>query len=239
MTGYVHSIETCGTVDGPGLRYVVFLQGCPLRCKFCHNPDTWQCNRGTVYTVDELVSDILKYKRFIQNGGVTVTGGEPLLQAEFTAEVLRRCAEHGLHTAIDTSGAIPLQQAQAAVDAAKLILLDIKQIDDAKCRTLTGQGNGHALELLDYCQQTGKEVWIRHVVVPGITDDLQDLERLAQTIARYPVVSRVEILPFHKLGEYKWQQLGLDYELTDTPEPTPESIRQIRALFTKYGLNVT
>ncbi len=239
MTGYVHSIETGGTVDGPGLRYVVFLQGCPLRCKFCHNPDTWQCNRGTVYTVDELVNDILKYKRFIQHGGVTLTGGEPLLQAEFTAEVLRRCAEHGLHTAIDTSGAIPLAQARPAVDAASLILLDIKQIDDAKCRALTGQGNGLALELLDYCQQTGKEVWIRHVVVPGITDDLPELERLAQTIARYPVVSRVEILPFHKLGEYKWRQLGLAYELTATPEPTPEAIAQIRALFAKYGLNVT
>ncbi len=240
MKGYIHSIETGGTVDGPGLRYVVFLQGCPLRCKFCHNPDTWRCEAGmgTPYTVEELVSDILKYKNFIKNGGVTLSGGEPLMQAEFVTAVLRRCAAYGLHTAIDTGGAISLERARPAIDAAQLILLDIKHIDDAKCRALTGQGNEHALRLLDYCQQIGKEVWIRHVIVPGFTDDKQDLERLAGWIARYSVVKRVEILPFHKLGEYKWEQLGLSYELKNTPEPTLESIRQIRELFSKYNLNV-
>ncbi len=240
MTGYIHSIETGSTVDGPGLRYVVFFQGCPLRCKFCHNPDTWQCKigMGTSYTVEELVSDILQYKNFLKNGGVTLSGGEPLMQAEFAAEVVQRCAAHRLHTAIDTGGGVQLELARSAIDAAQLILLDIKHIDDEKCWALTGQGNKNSLQLLDYCQQTGKEVWIRQVIVPGLTDDLQDLERLAGWIAQYSVVNRVEILPFHKMGEYKWEQLGFNYELKNTHAPTEESLRRIRELFAKYKLNV-
>ncbi len=240
MTGYIHSIETGSTVDGPGMRYVVFFQGCPLRCKFCHNPDSWQCEigMGISYTVEELVSDILQYKNFLKNGGVTLSGGEPLMQAEFAAEVLRLCAAHRLHTAIDTGGGVPLEAARSAIDVAQLILLDIKHIDDEKCRALTGQGNKNSLRLLDYCQQTGKEVWIRQVIVPGLTDDLQDLERLACWIAQYSVVKRVELLPFHKMGEYKWEQLGFNYELKNTPPPTEESLRRIRELFAKYKLNV-
>lgn len=238
LTGYVHSIETCGTVDGPGIRYVAFFQGCPLRCKFCHNPDTWKKYEGKQYTVDALLQDILKYRNFIKNGGVTLSGGEPLLQADFAAELLRRCKEEGLHTAVDTSGAIPLKACKEAVDAADLILLDIKSIDSIKCKELTGMGNDNALELLDYLESTKKSVWIRHVVVPGITENYEDIEAMARYLSKFTVVERVEILPFHKMGEFKWKELGMEYTLYDTPTPEKDSIRKIKEILKGYGLNV-
>lgn len=238
LTGYVHSIETCGTVDGPGIRYVAFFQGCPLRCKFCHNPDTWKKYEGKQYTVDALLQDILKYRNFIKNGGVTLSGGEPLLQAEFAAELLSRCKEEGIHTAVDTSGAIPLKACKEAVDAADLILLDIKSIDSIKCKELTGMGNDNALELLDYLEAAKKPVWIRHVVVPGITENYEDIEAMARYLSKFTVVERVEILPFHKMGEFKWKELGLEYTLYDTPTPEKDSIRKIKEILKGYGLNV-
>lgn len=237
-TGYVHSIETCGTVDGPGLRYVLFFQGCPLRCKFCHNPDTWKVNAGKEYMVDELIEDILKYKNFIRTGGVTITGGEPLMQADFAAELLERCRKEGIHTAIDTAGIIPLSVCKRAVDAADLILLDIKSIDSIKAKELTGAGNDNALELLDYLESVKKPVWIRHVVVPGITEDYEEIEALARYLSKFTVVERVEILPFHKMGEYKWKEMGLNYELEATPSPKKESIVKIKDIVRGYGLNV-
>ncbi len=238
MQGYVHSIETCGTVDGPGIRYVVFLQGCPLRCKYCHNPDTWKVNSGKKFTVDEIMQDILKYRNFIRKGGVTLSGGEPLLQADFVAELFRECKKHGIHSALDTSGAIPLRNCKHAVDAADLVLLDIKSIDTVKCKNLTGKGNEDALALLDYLEQTGKEVWIRHVVVPGITENYDDIEKMAEYLSKYNVISRIEILPFHKMGEYKWQELNLEYELKDTPPPQKKSIEKIKAIFRKYNKRI-
>lgn len=238
LTGYVHSIETCGTVDGPGIRYVAFFQGCPLRCKFCHNPDTWKKYEGKQYTVDALLQDILKYRNFIKNGGVTLSGGEPLMQADFAAELLRRCRKEGIHTAVDTSGAIPLKVCKEAVDAADLILLDIKSIDGIKCKELTGMGNDNALELLDYLESTKKPVWIRHVVVPGITENYDDIETMARYLSKFTVVERVEILPFHKMGEFKWKELGMEYMLYDTPTPEKDSIRKIKEILKGYGLHV-
>lgn len=238
MQGYIHSIETCGTVDGPGLRYVVFFQGCLLRCKYCHNPDTWETGCGNLYSADEVVEDILKYKNFIKNGGVTLSGGEPLLQAEFAAEILRNCRESGIHTAVDTSGAVPLSKCKAAVDMADMILLDIKAIDTIKCGELTGMGNESALKLLDYLEETRKETWIRYVVVPGITDDIEDITRMADFIVKYKVISWVEILPFHKMGEFKWSSMGIEYELKDTPEPTKELVGRIKGIFEARGFNV-
>lgn len=237
MEGYVHSIETCGTLDGPGIRYVVFLQGCPLRCKFCHNPDTWQLYSGKKYSVDEILEDLLKYRNFIKSGGLTLSGGEPLLQADFAAELFRECKKHGIHTAVDTSGAIPLKVCKQAVDEVDLVLLDIKSIDTFKCQRLTGKGNEDALELLDYLEQNGKEVWIRHVVVPGITENDEDIENMAEYLSKYTVIRRVEILPFHKMGEYKWKQLNLEYELGDTQPPQKESIEKIKGILRKYKLN--
>jgi len=236
--GYIHSIETFGSVDGPGIRYVVFFQGCPLRCKFCHNPDTWRTDAGTEYSVDELVEDILKYKNFIKNGGVTITGGEPLLQADFAAELLTRLKEHGIHTAIDTSGAIPLSKCKEAVDVADLILLDIKSIDTLVAQELTGKGNEDALAMLEYLESKGKPVWIRHVVVPGITENYEAIESLGKYLEKFKVVDRVEILPFHKMGEFKWEQLGYKYELYETPSPEKASIDKIKEILRKHNLKV-
>lgn len=237
MEGYVHSIETGGTVDGPGLRYVVFLQGCPMRCKFCHNPDTWEFNKGKVISAEEVVEDILKYRSFIKSGGVTLSGGEPLAQPEFAADILKLCAENNIHTAVDTSGAVPLKTCKRAVDEAKLILLDIKHIDGRGCMEISGQDNKNTLELLEYCEQVKKEVWIRHVVVPGYTDNLADIEKMAEYLKNYSVVKRIEVLPFHKMGEYKWKQLNLKYDLENTPEPSVDLIIKVKGIFRRYNLN--
>ena len=237
MEGRIHSIETCGTLDGPGIRYVIFLQGCPLRCKFCHNPDSWQLESDKKTSVKDLMEDILRYRNFIKTGGITLSGGEPLLQAEFAAALFRECRKNGIHTAVDTSGAIPLSACKEAIDEVDLVLLDIKSIDTIKCQELTGKGNEEVLKLLDYLELTGKDVWIRHVVVPGITENDEDIERLAEYLSKYTVIKRVEILPFHKMGEYKWKQLNMKYELSDTPPPKKESIENIKGLFRKYNLN--
>ncbi len=236
--GFIHSVETGGTVDGPGLRYVVFFQGCPLRCKFCHNPDTWKTNIGTEYTAHELVEDILKYKNFIKKGGVTLTGGEPLMQAEFAREVLEMLKAEGIHTAIDTSGAIPLSVCKGALDAADLILLDLKSIDSIVCKDLTGVSNDMAMEMLEYLEKIKKPVWLRHVVVPGITDNLEDIEKMAKYLSGFTVIQRVEILPFHKMGEFKWEELGYSYELSETPAPKKETIREIKEILRSYKLKV-
>lgn len=234
--GYVHSVETFGTLDGPGIRFVVFLQGCPLRCKYCHNPDTWGCREGKKMYSTEVVSDILKYKNYIKTGGVTVSGGEPLLQSDFVAEILKLCHDNGIHTCIDTSGIVPVEACKKAVDEADLLLLDIKHIDTEKCKDVTGQGNENALRLLDYCQQHSKDVWIRYVLVTGLTDDKDDIEKMAQYLSGFSVVKKTELLPFHKMGEFKWKQLGLDYTLENTLEPTKDLINEVKNIFSRYGL---
>jgi len=191
---------------------------------------------GKKCTAKEVVDDILRYKNFIRSGGVTISGGEPLLQADFASEILKECRKHGIHTAIDTSGAVPLSKCRHAVDEADLILLDIKSIDTFKCRELTGKGNEDALKLLDYLELKGKEVWIRHVVVPGITENYDDIEEMGKYLSRYKVISRVEILPFHKMGEYKWKELNLKYELEDTQPPEKESVEKIKNILRKHHL---
>ena len=217
LTGRIHSHETFGTLDGPGVRYVLFLQGCNLRCAYCHNPDTWAFG-GKEVTVEEVIADILRYKNFIRDGGVTFSGGEPLLQPEFVKALCDECRKAGLHTAIDTAGAIPLGQCRAAIDAADLILLDIKAIDPATCKALTGQDNALALKLLDYCEAQRKDVWISHVVVPGFTMDAAQLKALQDYVKRFACVKKVNLLPFHKMGMYKWERLGLTSPLANTQE---------------------
>lgn len=236
VQGRIHSVETFGAVDGPGVRFVVFFQGCPLRCKFCHNPDTWNPAEGKPVTAKELAGQIASYKNFIKDGGVTLSGGEPLLQPEFATALLLECKRLGLHTALDTSGGVPLSAAKPPVDAADLILLDIKDIDKEDCRALTGQDNQNALALLRYCQQTGKPVWIRHVMVPGLTLKRDKLTRLAAFLSGFSCIQKVELLPFHKMGEYKWEQLGRPYSLTDTPVPEPEEVALAKEIFRKQGL---
>lgn len=259
VKGYVHSIETLGAVDGPGLRFVVFLQGCPLRCKFCHNPDTWRTEGGEEYTVEEMVSKILRYRNYIKSGGVTISGGEPLRQAEFCLALTRALHEEGIHVAIDTSGIYCEGTALEAALEADLILLDIKAFDSDKAKALTGFSTDHAWQLLRARQEAGerppapaseiatpaphaKPVWIRHVMVPGITliDTKPDGQpfnneeewRAANTelidgmrrMNDYSCIERVDLLPFHKMGEYKYEELHFPYELKDTKEPTDEVI---------------
>lgn len=236
MKGYLHSVETFGTVDGPGIRYVAFLQGCPLRCAYCHNPDSWQFRANREIEAEALVADMLRYKSFLRGGGITLSGGEPLAQPAFAAEVLRLAKAEGMHTALDSSGAIALEHCREAVDLADLLLLDIKHIDPEQCRAISGQDNTQALRLLNHCEQTGKPVWIRHVVVPGLSDDWDALERLAAFLGPYRCVERIEILPFHKMGEFKWQELGLPYRLGEVPAPDPERMEKIRELFLRHGL---
>lgn len=238
MEGYIHSCESFGAVDGPGVRFVVFMQGCPLRCRYCHNPDTWKLTDGKRITAQALADEIGQYRSFIRNGGVTLSGGEPLMQAEFAAELLTLCKAGGLHTAIDTSGAVPLDQCKAAVDAADLILLDIKEGDPKDCRALTGQDNANAYALLEYCERVNKPVWLRHVLVPGLTLDEGKLERLAKRLSAFSCIEKVELNPFHKMGEFKWEQLGLDYTLADTPAPEAEEVARAKAIFAANGLSL-
>lgn len=231
LKGRIHSFESFGAVDGPGIRYVVFFQGCPLRCKFCHNPDTWNFSGGQEYTSDEIVEKILPYKSFQRNGGgVTLSGGEPLAQHEFAAELIGKLKAHGISTAIDTSGGIPLSVCKDAVDAADMLLLDIKSIDPDMSFNITGSKDSLDNEkaLLEYCQQQGKSVWIRHVIVPGLTLNKEHLKKLREYLNGFDCVKKIEPLPFHKMGEHKWIP-GL-YTLTDTQPPTAEEMEEVKKI---------
>ena len=238
VTGRIHSVESFGALDGPGIRYVLFLQGCPLRCLFCHNPDSWRPDAGQEIGSVDVVQDILRYRHFIRRGGVTLSGGEPLMQPDFCASILEGCRENGLHTALDTSGGVPLLACRKAVDAADMLLLDIKAADDALFRRITGRGMDNTLEILNRCENTMKPVWIRHVLVPGLTLEREQLHRLGRLLKPYRCIERVELLPFHKLGEYKWESLQLGYTLGDTQPPEPEQVEEARFLLQGYGLNV-
>jgi len=186
---------------------------------YCHNPDMWESG-GRAVTVDEAMADILRYRNFIRSGGVTFSGGEPLLQADFVRAMCEACRGEGLHTAIDTSGAVELTHCHAAMDAADLVLLDIKAMDPEMCRALTGQDNANALRLLEYCEETGKEVWVRQVIVPGYTLDKAQVKALREHCAKFKCVKKVTLLPFHKLGMYKWEKLGMPSPLADVREVT-------------------
>lgn len=232
ITGRIHSIETCGTVDGPGLRVVMFTQGCPLRCLYCHNPDCREISGGTEVTADEIVAEIQKYRSYIRPpGGVTISGGEPLMQPAFVQEILRQCKALGIHTALDTSGYCPLAIAHPVLEFVDLVLLDIKSFDPSIYTQVTSVSLQPTLDFAQYLSDCRKPAWIRFVVVPGLTDSLDNVSGLAQFVARLKNVERIEIIPFHKMGEYKWQQLGYDYQLSSTPTPTPECIQAIRAQF--------
>lgn len=237
VIGYIHSVESFGALDGPGVRYVLFLQGCPLRCLFCHNPDSWAVGRGQPIGSADVVRDILRYRHFIEKGGVTLSGGEPLMQPEFAASILEGCRENGLHTALDTSGGVPLLACRQAVDAADMLLLDMKAADEALFRRITGRSMDNTLEILEHCEDTGKRVWIRHVLVPGLTLEEAQLHALGRLLRRYGCIERVELLPFHKMGEYKWEALGAPYTLSETQPPPAEAVDRARELLRGYGLD--
>lgn len=238
ITGRIHSVESFGALDGPGIRYVVFLQGCLLRCAYCHNPDTWDCTDGTSTTAGEVVEKILPFRNFIRSGGVTLSGGEPLMQPEFAAAILRLCKEQGFHTAVDTSGAVPMEKCREALELAYLLLLDIKAFDSEECKNLTGMGNENALRLLQWCEEVKKPVWIRHVCVPGITLDAQKLEKLANFLSQFSCIEKIELLPFHKMGVYKWETLGIPFTLSQVSEPNANEMKSAADIFTRAGCPV-
>lgn len=236
MRARIHSIETFGTVDGPGIRFVAFMQGCPLRCLFCHNPDTWNVQGACQYelTPNELMTEVLRYRSFIKSGGVTLSGGEPLLQAEFVDEFFHLCHAESVHTALDTSGYVCTQKAFEALEHTDLVLLDIKTMDAELYPRLTGVEQTNNLRFLDELQRRGIDTWIRHVVVPGYTDNDEWLERLGQHVAQYDVVKRIEVLPYHTLGAYKYAQLGLKYPLEGVAPLSKERTAAIRDRLSKY-----
>lgn len=240
IIGNIHSYESFGTVDGPGIRFVLFLQGCPLRCKFCHNPDTWNLTGGKIKeSAKETFEKIKKYKGYFgKKGGVTVTGGEPLLQTEFILELFKLCKEEGIHTAIDTSGYIFNDKVKEVLEYTDLVLLDIKAIDEKVYKELTRVELKNTLEFAKYLKEIGKKVWIRHVVVPNITDDDELLDKLAQYVSTLDNVERVEILPYHRLGEFKYKELGMKYALEGVEELSKERTENAKAIFERYNLKV-
>ncbi len=227
--GYIHSIETCGTVDGPGLRYVIFLQGCPMRCQYCHNPDTWEPGKGEQMTVEEVLAKFYNNLPFYKNGGVTVTGGEPMMQIDFLIELFTKLHADGIHTCLDTSGIMFQQnnvEFMAKVDAlmavTDLVMLDIKHIDDEKHKVLTAHSNERILGFARYLNEKKVPIWVRHVIVPGITLYKDYLERLGEFIATLDNVKALDVLPYHSMGKVKYENLGMEYPLKDTREATKQ-----------------
>ena len=220
----VHSIESFGTVDGPGIRFVLFLQGCHLKCKYCHNRDTWSIHSGEYKTLDEIFDKIMRCKNYIYpRGGVTISGGEPLLQPQFIIELFKKLKKEGIHTCIDTSGNLPLSEnIKKVLELTDLVLLDIKHIDDEKCKELVGKGNKFELEFARYLSENNKKMWIRQVLVPGYTDDEKDLVKLKEFLATLKTVEKVQILKYHSMGKYKWEKLGQKYELEGVRDATLE-----------------
>ena len=222
----VHSVESFGAVDGPGIRYVLFLQGCHLQCKYCHNRDTWDMNGGKYRALDDIYDSILRYKNYIvPNGGVTVSGGEPLLQVKFLIELFTKLKKQKIHTCIDTSGMVSLtDDIKKVLKLTDLVLLDIKHIDDEKCKDLVGRSNKLELEFAKYLSDNNIPVWIRQVLIPGYTDDEEDLLKLKDFLSTLNNVKKVEFLPYHSMGEFKWKELGFKYELEDVRDATSEDV---------------
>lgn len=238
MKGYIHSFESFGTKDGPGIRFVLFLQGCPLRCLYCHNVDTWDLkNKKYMLTPEEAMHEISKVRGFIKSGGLTVSGGEPLLQPEFILELFKLCRKEKIHTAIDTSGYLLNDRIKEVLDLTDLVLLDIKHIDPGKYQALTSVELKPTLEFMEHLSKINKPVWVRYVLVPGYTDNEKDLKAWAKYVSNFKNVERVDILPFHQMASYKWEGLGRSYELKDTPAPSKEDIKKAEEIFKSFGLN--
>lgn len=226
IKGNIHSIETCGTVDGPGIRFVIFMQGCPLRCQYCHNPDTWQTDMNKLITVDEIMQKYDGVKEFVQSGGITVTGGEPLLQIDFVTELFKVAKAHGIHTALDTSGIIfnpeNTENINKLLKYTDLVLLDIKHIDDEEHKKLTGASNKNILAFAQYLSEKQIPVWIRHVVVKDITLNEKYLKELGKFLATLNNIKALDILPYHNMAIPKYESLGINYPLKNTPPTSKE-----------------
>ena len=229
----VHSFDTLGAVDGPGIRYVIFLQGCTLKCKYCQNRDTWDCHEGTMYTVSELVEKILRYKNYFlsSGGGVTVSGGEPLLQQDFIIALFKELKKHNISTAIDTSGNFQLtDKLKGLIDLTDLFLLDIKCINDEICKELTGVSNKLELEFAKYLSSINKDAWIRQVLVPGYTDKEEDLLMLKDFLHSLTNVKHIDILPYHDIGRYKWENLNVEYPLKGIRTANNDDVKRAKEI---------
>ena len=231
VTGFVHSFESLGAVDGPGVRYVVFLQGCPYTCPYCHNPDTRPFTGGTPYTVEALVKRVLRYRPYFgKRGGVTVSGGEPLAQSEFVAAFFRALKAEGIHTALDTAAMAPSSKVREVLSYTDLVLCDVKYTNEEGYRAHFGHSLETVTDFLSLCEEMEKEVVLRHVVVPCLTDHEEGIRALSEIARRFSVVKKVELLPFHKMCEEKYEQMGLSFPLKDTPPCEDATIEKLRSL---------
>lgn len=230
-SGLIHSFETFGTVDGPGIRFVVFMQGCHLRCKYCHNRDTWNTKAGQHISVDELVNKIEKYTNYFKasGGGVTISGGEPLLQMDFLISLFKRLKALNIHTAIDTSGMLNLtDKLKELISLTDLFLLDIKHIDNNKCKELVGFSNEKELSFAKYLNDIHKPIWLRQVLIPGITDNEEDLLKLKDFINSLSNIQKIELLKYHSMGKFKWEKLGFKYEFENIRDATDEDVERAK-----------
>ena len=233
IKGRIHSFETFGTVDGPGIRFVIFMQGCGLKCKYCHNRDTWDTTAGTLYTVSDIVNKLKNYEDYIKlsNGGVTATGGEPLMQPKFLLSLFKELKMLGFHTALDTSGMFPLtDEIKQILELTDLVLLDIKHINDEKCKELVGSHNKLELEFAKYLSDNNIPIWIRYVLIPGLTDNKDDLLELKSFINSLKTVQKIELHPYHTMGTFKWENLGFEYPLKDIPNASEDDIKRAKQI---------
>lgn len=242
MIGRIHSFESFGTVDGPGIRFVVFMQGCPMRCKYCHNPDTWGSNGGKEYSAEQVAKNALRYKNYFANGGgVTVSGGEPLLQIAFVKELFSILKANGIHTALDTSGVVYSEDKKGEIDellkVTDLVLLDVKHVNPEEHKKLTAWDNKNILAFATHLSDIGKPMWIRHVLVPGITDSDEYLNELSTFIKSLKTVEKVEVLPYHTMGVVKYERLGIDYPLEGVQPPTADRVKNAKSILCKGMTN--
>ena len=235
--GNIHSIESFGTVDGPGVRFVVFLQGCPMRCLYCHNPDTWDRSAPVMkLTAEEVFSRMRRNLAFYKTGGITVSGGEPLMQADFVRELFEIARSEGVHTCLDTSGAYLGEAVERVLDVTDLVMLDIKHIDNETHKRLCGLGNDRALAFLDRLEERGIKTRIRHVLAPGYTDNEEELSSLGKYLSRFSCVGEVEVLPYHTLGEVKYENLGIEYPMRGVPSLTEADAKAALEIIEKHRL---
>lgn len=228
MNGYIHSFQSMGTVDGPGVRCVIFMQGCPLRCAYCHNPDTWEFNAGDIVTPKEMLVKILRYKSYISKGGVTVSGGEALMQAEFVKELFSLCRSEGIHTALDTSGCLINRQVVDLLSVTDLCLLDIKMTAEDEYKKYTGGSLGSTLEFLNILEEKKIPTWIRQVIVTGINDNGDNINRLNTILRSYSCIEKAELLPFKKLCKEKYDELNIEFPFGNIPETSQKTIDKLQ-----------
>ncbi|MDI2091232.1 pyruvate formate lyase 1-activating protein [Commensalibacter oyaizuii] len=242
ITGRIHSIESFGTVDGCGIRYIVFFQGCLMQCLYCHNPDSWDMKAGRLVTVPELMQEIISYKPFLRpnEGGVTASGGEAILQAEFVTEWFKACHQEDLTTCLDTNGYVKsyTSEIEKLVQETDLVMLDLKQLNNDVHKELTGISNEYAIDFAKYLQKNNKRTWIRYVIVPGWTDDIPSAHLLGQFTQYMDNIEKIELLPFHQMGEHKWHELKREYRLSDVAPPSRETMQRLQKIISSYGHKV-